>query len=152
MKIRHIAAVAVIACGLSQTAWGASPPAGHALSAYLAKVRPLNSAVVAAEASWIKASNAHPKKNSNNTNPGVNKKELIATLQQTAGKLKRIVPPAALKSAHAAFVSSLKLEAQGANGRANTLRTRWRLAVTQQLRSVSLAVPRWVQQVRDPLA
>ncbi len=151
MKLRHIAAVAVIACGLSQAAWGASPPAGHALSAYLVKVKPLNSAVVAAEASWIKAK-GHPKKGSNNTDPSVNKKALITTLQQTAGKMKRIVPPAALKSAHAAFVSSLKLEAQGANGRASTLRTRWRLAVTQQLRRFRLAVPHWVQQVRDPLA
>jgi hypothetical protein len=152
MKLRHIAAVAVMACGLSQAAWGASPPTGHALSTYLAKVRTLNAAVVAAEGSWIKAAKAHPKKDSNNTNPGVNRKELIATLLHTAGALKRIVPPATLKNAHAAFVSSLRLEAQGANGRANTLRTRWRRAVILQLRRAGLRVPRWVQQVRDPLA
>jgi hypothetical protein len=151
MKLRHIAAVAVVACGLAQAASGASPPAGHALSAYLAKIKPLNSAVVAAEASWIKAK-AHPKKGSNNTDPSLNKKELITTLQQTAVKLKRIVPPATLKSAHAAFVSSLKFEAQGANGRANTLRTQWRQAVTVQLRRARLVVPHWVLQVRDPLA
>jgi hypothetical protein len=150
-KLRHIAVVAVLACGLSHAAWGASPPAGHALSAYLVKIKPLNSAVVAAEASWIKAK-AHPKKGSNNSDPSVNKKALIATLQQAAAKLKRIVPPTPLKGAHAALVSSLKLEAQGANGRANTLRTRWRLAVAQQLRLAGLAVPHWVQQVRDPLA
>jgi len=152
MKLRHIATVAVIACGLSQAAWGASPPAEHALSAYLAKVKPLNSAVVAAEASWIKAAKAHPKKNANNTNPGVNKKELIGTLLHTSTALKRIVPPATLKSAHAALVSSLKLEAQGANGRANAFRTRWRQAVTFQLRRAGLAVPPWVKLVRDPLA
>ncbi len=151
MKLRHIAAVAVVVGGLSQAAWGASPPTGHALSAYLGKVKPLNAAVVAAEASWLKAK-AHPKGNANNTNPSVNRKELTATLLQTAGKLKRIVPPATLKSAHAALVSSMKLEAQGANGRADALRTRWRLAVTQQLRRAGLPVPHWVQQVRDRLA
>jgi hypothetical protein len=150
MKLRHIAAVAVVAGGLSQAAWGASPPAGHALSAYLAKVKPLNAAVVAAEASWLKAK-AHPKGNANNTNPSVNRKELTATLLHTSSVLKRTVPPATLKSAHAALVSSLKLEAQGANRRANTLRTRWRQAVTRQLRQAGLTVPHWVAQVRDPL-
>jgi hypothetical protein len=100
----------------------------------------------------MKAAKAHPKKNSNNTNPGVNRKELVATLVHASNAVKRIVPPASLKSAHAALVSSLRLEAQGANGRANTLRTRWRQAVILQLRRAGLPVPRWVQQARDPLA
>jgi hypothetical protein len=152
MKLRHIAAVAVMACGLSQAAWGASPPTGHALTAYLAKVKPLNAAVVAAEASWIKAAKAHPKKGTNNTNPGVNRKELIATLLTTSRAMKRVVPPAVLKDPHSAFISSLQLEAQGANSRANTLRTRWRQAVSLQLRRAGLAVPHWVTQVRDPFA
>jgi hypothetical protein len=145
-----IAAVAVMAFGLSQAALGASP-ATPTLGAYLAKVKPLNGAVVAAEASWLKAK-AHPRKNANNTNPGVNRKQLVATLLHTSSALKRIVPPATLKNAHAAFVSSLKLEARGADGSANRLRTRWRDAVISQLHRVGLVVPRWVKLVRDPLA
>jgi len=141
-----------MAGGLSQAAWAASPPTSHALSVYLAKVRPLNAAVVAAEASWSKAAKAHPKKNTNNTNPGVNRKELIATLQHAASALERLHPPSTLGSAHAALVSSLKLQAQGVNGRANALRSRWRVAVTRQLRRAGLPVPHWVQQVRDPFA
>jgi 2-polyprenyl-6-methoxyphenol hydroxylase-like FAD-dependent oxidoreductase len=149
-KLLHITAVAVLACGLSQAASGASPPASHALSAYLAKVKPLNAAVAAAEGSWMKAK-AHPKKGSNNTDPSVARKELIATLLHTSSALKRIVPSATLKNAHAAFISSLKLEARGADGSANRLRTRWRDAVVFQLHRAGLAVPRWVKLVRDPL-
>jgi len=151
-KLLRIAAVTVLAAGFAtQAASGASPSPGRALSAYLAKVRPFNRAVVAAEASWLKAK-AHPKGNANNTNPSLNRKELVATLLRTSSALKRIHPPATLKSAHEAFVSSLKLEARGADGSANRLRSRWRNAVVAQLRSAGMAVPRWVKLVRDSLA
>ena len=151
-KLLHIAVVAALAGGLvTQAAWGSTPPTARSFTAYLAKVKPLNAAVAAAEASWMKAK-AHPSKRSNNGNPGVARKELIATLLHTSSALKRIVPPATLKNAHVAFVSSLKLEARGADGSANRLRTRWRDAVISQLHRAGLAVPRWVKLVRDPLA
>jgi hypothetical protein len=143
----------VVACGLVQAAPGASsPPTAHALSAYLAKMARLNAAVVQAENAQIKASNARPKKRTNNTDPGLTRRALIATLLRTSSAMKRIVPPAVLKSPHAAFVSSLQLEAQGANSKANALRTRWRQAATLQLRRAGLAIPHWVTQVRDPFA
>jgi hypothetical protein len=151
-KLLHIAAVAVSAGGLAiPAAWGGTPATARSLTAYLAKVKPLNAVVVTAEASWIKAK-AHPEKGSNNTDPAVARKELVATLLQTSSALKRIVPPATLRNAHVALVSSLKLEARGKDRSANRLRTRWRDAVVFQLHRAGLAVPRWVKLVRDPLA
>jgi hypothetical protein len=148
-KPLYIAALSVLACGLATQAASAAP-APRPLTLYLAKVKPLNAAVVVAEASWLKAK-AHPK-SSNNSDPTVNRKALVATLKQTSTVLKRIVPPAALKQAHATLVSSLKLEAQGADGKANQLRKHWRGAVIAALHRAGLSVPAWVKSVRDPLA
>lgn len=146
--------VVIVATGaLVQAAPGASsPPTAHALRAYLAKMAPLDAAVVQAESAQIKATKTRPKKRANNTNPDLTRRALIATLLRTSSAMKRVVPPAVLKDPHSAFVSSLQLEAQGANSRANTLRIRWREAVSLQLRRAGLAVPRWVTQVRDPFA
>jgi hypothetical protein len=146
-----VTAVVVVAAGLAQTASGARPSTGHSLKLYLAKVKPLNAAVVVAETSLIKAQKAGSQ-GSNNTNPAVARKDLNATLLHSSKALKRIVPPTALKEAHAAFVSSFVLEAQRADTRANRLRREWRAAAIRELQRAGQAVPRWVKQVRDPFA
>lgn len=149
----QLAITMVAACGLVQAAPAASSPAtAHALSAYLSKMARLNAAVVQAENAQIKASKTRPKKRSNNTNPSLTQRALTDTLLRTSRAMERVVPPAVLKDPHSAFVSSLQLEAHGTNSRANTLRIRWRQAVTLQLRRAGLAVPHWVTQVHDPFA
>jgi hypothetical protein len=150
-KLTHIAVTAVIAGGVAHTASAASPTSHHALSVYLGKVKPLNASVFVAETALLKAERA-AKHGQNNTSPAAARKDLKATLLTSARKLSRIVPPANLRAANAAFVSSLRLEARGTDGRANRLRMRWRNAVLTQLHRAGLAVPKWVELVRDPLA
>jgi hypothetical protein len=142
-----VVVLSAVVGALAQAGSTAGPATASELTAYLAHVAPINAAVVKAEKVFTAADLAAL--NGKTVNLKKAQQVLISSLLNASAKLKRVTPPTVLKGPHAAFVSSLKLEAQGSETEASTLRIQWRQEVIAQLRRVGLAVPLWVKQVHN---
>jgi hypothetical protein len=105
----------------AHAAMGASGSATPSeLTKYLNKMAPLNAKVVQSENRLIKAELALLHGGPNTVT--ASQRAMVATLLSTATRMSQVVPPSVLKGPHAAFISSLKLEARAANAQANALR------------------------------